>query len=91
MPVGREATMSNASSGGREPNTSTWVRHEGGWYTLKGVGGICRERGGWAFWPPKGEPMRGFDSMAQAKRAAILGYDPRVSHGWTRDMSGDWL
>ena len=74
----------------KTPDRSTWVQHEAGWYTLAGVGGISKERYGWAFWPIKGEPVRGLKTMKDAKRVAILGHDNRRSEGWTREQSGDW-
>lgn len=51
--------------------TEGWVRQEAGWYTLRGVGGVTRERdGSWSFFPLHGPEASGFPTMALAMQAA---------------------
>ena len=69
------------------PDTSTWVQRGIGWWTLKGVGTILRTNSGWDFIPTQGKAMSDFETIDDAKKAAIL---RAPSEGWTREQAGDW-
>lgn len=43
-----------------------WEMQEPGWYTLRGLGGICQETDGWYFYPLEGEAQGPFPTLAVA-------------------------